>query len=58
LSKDKGRIEERLLDLSGIEKGSYNEFYGNAATLINASGQLTKAIENDLYVNHNIKIVQ
>lgn len=58
LSKDKAQIEAVLFDLSGIEKGEVNTLYANEAVHVNTSGMISKAVEDDLFKNHNIKIVQ
>jgi hypothetical protein len=58
ISQNRQQISNILLSKSGIEKGEPNDFYCNAATSFEASGELSKAVVTDLFVNHNILITK
>lgn len=58
LSRDRGRLGQILITKSGIEKGECNEFYMNAASELEATGNLSKAVIADLNINNNIVITQ
>ena len=58
LSRDKSKIDSKLLELSNIEKGEVNEFWKDACLLFNTSGVLDMQAIGKLSKEHNIQIVQ
>ena len=58
LTKNKMQLSNILMTKSGIEKGQPNDFYVNEIQRFEATGQISKAVADDLNINHNILIVQ
>lgn len=59
ISKNKTEISDKLLDMSGLEKGGkVDDLYLNAVSLFESSKLIEKSVLNDLYKNHDIKIVK
>jgi len=48
VAQHRAQIVKALNSLSGIEGGEYNEFYGNAVLQYEATGEISKAVRNDL----------
>lgn len=53
----KSEIADRLMVLSGVEVDKVNPAYANALIAFESTGEISKAIENDLLMNHKIQIV-
>lgn len=58
ISKNRQQVSNILLAKSGIEKGEMNDFYANAMTSFEATGELSKAVVTDLFANGNILITE
>lgn len=58
VSQHRQQISNVLLSKSGIEKGEFNQFYGDAMQSFEATGTLSKAVITDLYTNSNILITE
>lgn len=58
VSHHRQQISNVLLSKSGIEKGEFNQFYGDAMQSFEATGTLSKAVITDLYTNSNILITE
>ena len=58
MSKNKQQVSDLLLAKSGIEKGEVNDFYVNALTGFEATGEISKSVVNDLFHNHNVLVTQ
>ena len=52
--RDRYKVSSVLMAKAGIEKGEINDFYANAVSLYEATGQISKAISDDLFANSNI----
>ena len=56
ISQNKKDLKDILISKSGIEKGEINEFYANALMGFEATGQISKAVEQELMKSENIQL--